>query len=196
MKYRLIVLVSILLVTVAWVKMNRETYPAPPAIYSQQSKTVNLKFKVTNMDLNSVELALNEGNGPNNFFCIFELSDGWVKGNFGMVLKDMSEKSLLKNNPGKKPDISHFEKSNNGEKINFYSFDQTLVQDDKGVSYIQMSYVGEPMPLIQSLRIEKPIRLPRHIAARFVNNGNFEFQAGNYGLDSEINGFWIPVKIL
>ena len=111
-------------------------------------------------------------------------------------MKLKSKKSLLKNNSGKKPDISHFEKSNNGEKINFYSFDQTLVQDDKGVSYIQMSYVGAPMPLIQSLKIEKPIRVPRHIAARFVNNGNIEFQAGNYGLDSKINGFWIPVKIL
>jgi len=196
MKYRLIILASILLVTVAWVKINRITYPAPPSNVNQQSKTVNLKFKVSNMDMNSVELALNEGSGANNFFCVFELSDDWVKGNLGMVLKDMSDKSLLKGNSGKKPDISQFEKSTNGEKLNFYSFDQTLVKDDKGVSYIQMVYVGAPIPLIQSLKIEKPIRLPRHIAARFVNNGNIEFQAGSYGLDTKINGFWIPVKIL
>jgi len=25
--------------------------------------------------------------------------------------------------------------------------------------------------------------------------GNVEFLAGRYGLDSEINGFWIPVKV-
>jgi hypothetical protein len=196
MKYRLIIFASIFLVIVAWVKINHETFPAPPDNFTVQSKTVNLKFKISNMDLNSVELALNEGSGANNYFCVFELSDGWKTGNFGMVLKDMSESSLLKGNSGRKPDISRFEKSNNGEKINFYSFDQTLVKDDKGLTYVQMCYAGAAMPLIQSLKIEKPIRLPRHIAARFVNNGNIEFQAGSFGLDSKINGFWIPVKIL
>ena len=196
MKRTLIFVGVIFLLTVAWVKMNNVVYPEPPANYSVSSEVVNLKFKVNNKDLKSVELSLNEGNGPNNLFCLFELSDSWVKGNFGMTLKGMSESNILKANSGSKPDISRFEKDNNGAKINFYSFDQTLVKDDKGVSYIQMCYVGPPMPLIESLKIEKPVRLPRNLSARFVNNSNIEFQAGTYGLDTKINGFWIPVSIL
>lgn len=195
MKRKLIFVGVIFLLTVAWVKLNHEVYPEPPANYSVTSEVVNLKFKVNNKDLGRVELALNEGNGPNNLFCLFELSDSWVKGNFGMTLKGMSETSLLKANSGSKPDISRFEKDNNGAKVNFYSFDQTLVKDDKGINYIQMTYVGPPMPLIESLKIEQPVRLPRNLAARFVNNSNIEFQAGTFGLDTKINGFWIPVRI-
>jgi hypothetical protein len=195
MKYWLVFFGVIFMLSVAWVKINHVTYPEPPANFSVQSGTVNLKFKVNNMDLNSIELSLNQGSGTNNLYAVFELSDGWVTGNFGLVLKDMSNKSLLKGNSGKKPDISRFQKGNNGEKVSFYSFDQTLVKDENGISYIQMRYVGSPMPLIQSLTIEKSIQLPKHISARFVNNGNIEFQAGNYGLDTNIKGFWIPVKI-
>jgi hypothetical protein len=58
-----------------------------------------------------------------------------------------------------------------------------------------MKYSGSPMPLIQSLNVEKNFVMPRHISARFVNRGNVEFIAGKYGLDPKINGFWIPVKI-
>jgi hypothetical protein len=196
MHIRIILIGIVFLLLAAWIKINHEVFPEPPANYSLESKTVNLKFKVTNKDLNSVEMALNEGSGTNNLFVVFELSDGWVKGNFGLVLKSMSENSSFKSNTGKKPDISRFEKDNKGEKITFYSFDQTLVKDDKGVSYIQMIYAGSPMLLIQSLKVEKNFKLPRYLSARFVNNGDVEFQAGAYGLDSKINGFWIPVKIL
>ena len=196
MKYKLVVIALIFMVSVAWVKLNHVTYPAPPSNYSVLAKTVNLKFKITNTSPNRVEMGLNEGSGANNYFVVFELSDGWASGNFGLVLKDMSERSSVKGNPGNKPDISRFEKDNKGGKINFYSFDQTLVKDDKGNNFIQMSYVGPPMPLIQSLKIENNLKLPRHVSARFVNNQTIEFQAGNYGLDSSINGFWIPVKVL
>lgn len=195
MKPRLIFLLVILILPVAWIAINHETYPAPPSVYSVAANTVNLKFRINNSDLNSVELALNEGSGANNLFCVFELSEGWKTGNFGMVLKDMSETSLLKGNSGKKPDISLFEKDNSGKKVSVYSFDQTLVKDEKGAWYIQMQYVGSPMPLIRSLKVDKNLKLPRNLSARFVNNQSIEFLAGTYGLDSKINGFWIPVKI-
>jgi len=196
MKKFLIIFSCIFLVTIAWVRINRETFPLPPAKYEVLSKTVTLKFKVSNSDLNSVELALNEGSGTNNLFVMFELSDGWINGNFGMVLKDMSEKSLFTGNSGRKPDISRFEKDNSGQRVNFYTFEQKLVKDENGANYIQMNYVGSPMLLIQSLKIEKPVKVPKNICARFGNQGNIEFQPGSFGLDSKINGFWIPVKIL
>lgn len=195
MKYKIVFAALIFFLLVAWIRINRETYTPPPLNYTEISKTVNLKFKVTNKDVNSVEMALNEGRGSNNLFVVFELFDGWYKGNLGLVLKDMSESSSLKSSSGKKADISKFEKDNKGEKINLYSFDQILVKDDKGESYIQMIYVGPDMPLIQSLKVEKNLKLPRHISARFVNNSNIEFLAGTYGLDPKINGFWIPVKV-
>jgi hypothetical protein len=195
MKYKLVISAFLLILLAAWIGINHKTFPPPPSNFSIASKTVNLKFKVTNKDMNSVEMALNEGQGSNNLYTLFELSDDWYKGNFSLVLKDMSANSLLRGNSGKQPDIQKFEKDNSGNKVTFYSFDQTLVKDNNGVSYIQMSYVGTPMPLIQSLRIEKNITLPRHISSRFVNNEDIEFQAGEYGIDSQINGFWIPVKI-
>jgi hypothetical protein len=195
MKKFVILLAVVFLVTIAWVRINRETYPLPPARYEVQSKTVTLKFKVSNADLNSVELALNEGSTTNNMFVMFELSDGWINGNFGLVLKDMSEKSNFSGNSGRKPDISRFEKDNSGNRVNFYTFEQVLVKDENGINYIQMRYTGAPMLLIQNLKIEKPVRVPRNISARFGNQGNIEFQPGSFGLDAKTNGFWIPVKI-
>ena len=195
MKHKFLYAFLIVLMLAGWVAINRETFPPPPDNFEELSKTVNLRFKIINMDVNKVEMALNEGRGPNNLFVLFELSDDWVKGNFGLVVKNMSEKSNLQSKSGKKPDISRFEKDNRGQKVSFYTFDQTMVKSEDGTTYIQMKYSGPPMPLIQSLNVERNFVMPRHISARFVNRGNVEFIAGKYGLDPKINGFWIPVKI-
>lgn len=195
MKNVLIVAVVLVLSLAAWVEINRETYPPPPDDVTGISKTVNLQFRVTNSDGDMVEMSLNQGGGPNNLVVLFALSDDWVKGRFGLKVKEMSEKSAFRGKSGKKPDIGRFEKDNKGQKVSTYSFDQMLVKDAKGVTYFQMRYAGSPMPLIQSLEIEKNFVMPRHISARFVNRGNIEFLAGEYGLDKKINGFWIPVNI-
>jgi nitrous oxide reductase accessory protein NosL len=195
MKRTLLFLVTAMFLLVSWIGINRETFPPPPENITKMAATVNLKFKVTNKDASSVEMALNEGRGPNNLVVLFDLSKDWYKGNFGLVLTDLSESSSFRGRSGKQADISRFEKDNSGKTVKFYSFEQTLVKDDNGESYIQMSYAGAPMPLIQSLEIKEDFPLPRHISARFVNKGNITFLAGKYGLDNAINGFWIPVKL-
>jgi len=195
MRFNILVVSIVLIVMVSWVKLNHNAYPPPPEQYEVVSKTVNLKFKVVSKDLNSIEMALNQGQGPNNLFVLFDLSEKWSSGNLGLILKGMSDKATLSNKGGKKADISKFEKDNSGKKVEFYSFDQEIVKDNQGISYMKMIYTGPPMSLIESLKIEKNILLPRHLTARFVNNGKIEFLAGEYGLDKDIKGFWIPVKM-
>ncbi len=195
MKYNILFVAVIGLLAIAWVKTNEEHFPPPPESFTAISKTVNLKFKINAKDLNSVELALNRGQGPNNFYVSFDISDKWASGNFGLIIKDMSEESKVRESSRNKADFSRFEKDNSGKKVDVYSFDQTIVEDQKGTTYLQFKYVGSPMPLIQSLKIENNITLPRHIAARFANKQNIELLPGNYGIDKKIEGFWVPIKI-
>lgn len=195
MRYNLLFVSVVLLALVSWMKLTSSGYPAPPDKYTSLSNEVNLKFKVIASDMNSVEMALNEGGGPNNLFVVFDLSENWTKGGFGLVLKNMSNRSSLQSRSGRKPDISRFEKDNNGRRVEFYSFSQELIRDANGNNFIKMSYVGPDMPLIENLQVAGNFQLPRNIAARFVNNGSIEFMAGSYGLDNSINGFWIPVRV-
>lgn len=195
MKYNILFVAVIGLLALAWVKTNEEHFPPPPETYTEISKTVNLKFRIGAKDLNSVELALNRGQGPNNFYVLFDMSDKWASGHFGLVLRDMSETSKLSNSSNKKGDFSKFEKDNSGKKVDVYSFDQTIVKDENGATFMQFKYVGAPMPLIQSLKVEKSITLPRNIAARFVNKQDIELLPGSYGIDAGISGFWIPINI-
>lgn len=183
-----------LVVSLSWMRNDLDTLPLPPENVTELSKTVSLKFKVSNIGSNGVELALNEGGGPNSFYVQFELAANWAKGDFGLVLNNMSEQSKLKPASGQKADIGRFEKDNNGKKVQFYQFDQTLVEGDDGVTYMKMSYAGTPMPMVQSLKVDRDLVLPRHISARFVNKNNLVFKAGQYRLDNSINGFWIPVE--
>jgi len=195
MRFNILFVSIALLILVSWMKLTGPVYPPPPDHYTPISKVVNLKFKIIASDMNSVEMALNEGGGPNNLFATFDLSENWSRGGFGLVLKNLSDRSSLSPRSGRKPDISRFEKDNNGRRVEFYSFSQELIQDANGNYFIKMSYVGPDMPLIESLRVDGNFQLPRNIAARFVNNGSIQFQAGNYGLDKSINGFWIPVQV-
>lgn len=195
MKYNLLFLAVICIVGLAWIKINHEKFPPPPKSYTEMSKTVNLKFKIGAKDLNSVELSLNRGQGPNNFYVLFDMSDKWASGNFGMILRDMSETSKLKSSSGKSGDFSRFEKDNSGKKVDVYSFDQTIVQGDDNVTYMQFKYTGAAMPLIQSLKVENKITLPRNISARFENKQDIVLLPGNYGIDPNISGFWIPIEI-
>ena len=183
-----------LVISLAWMRNDLDTLPLPPENTTELSKTVNLKFKVSNVSSNGVELALNEGGGPNSFYVLFDLSANWAKGDFGLVLNNMSEQSKIKGTSGPKADIGRFEKDNKGKNVQFYEFDQTLVKGEDGVTYMKMTYAGAPMPLIQSLKVAKDLVLPRHIAARFVNKNSLVFKAGQYRLDDSINGFWIPVE--
>lgn len=176
---------------------DEETYPSPPENYNVLASPVNFEFTVTNMKLGSVELGLKDGNNLHDLHCLFELSEDWVKGDFGLVLSDMSANSILPVGVGdEEPDISRFEMDNSGKEVKSYSFEQTLIEDDKEQKYIKMSYIGPSMPLIQSLKIKTNIQLPTGISAQFVDANIIEFQAGSYKLDPDINGFWIPVKVL
>ena len=169
MKIKIAIIASMLFATLAWLRNDNENLPLPPSDYTTIGKTVHLKFKLDKKSMDGVEFALNQGQGANNFFLLFDFSDDWVKGDFGLILKGMSEKSLTKNLAKTRVDISQFEKDTNGNKINHYEFDQTLILDKEGKSFIKMSYVGPSMPFVHSLKIEKDLPLPRHISARFVN---------------------------
>ena len=195
MRYNIFFVSLVLLALVSWVKLSGPAYPPPPQQYKNLSKTVNLRFKVIASDINSVEMALNEGGGANNMFVVFDLAENWGNGSFGLILKNMSEQATLPSRGGRKPDISRFEKDKNGRPVEFYSFSQELVQDNNGTYFIKMLYTGPEMPLIESLTVSGDFRLPRHLSARFVNNGSIEFLAGRYGLDNSIGGFWIPVRV-
>ena len=195
MKRLLIISVVLVVGLIAWVNINKINFPPPPVLKSEISKTVKLNFRIGTMDLNTVELALNRGQGENNLFVHLTLSENWKKGQFGMVLKAMSEVSSVKGNSGKKADVGKFEKDNEGKKINSYPFENVLVEDDKGDTYLQMKYVGASMPMLESLTIEETIILPKSLSARFVNNKSVHLHTGTFGLDSKINGFWIPASI-
>jgi hypothetical protein len=170
MKNKLIFIVFIILLVYTCEKITDETYPPPPENYSLIASPVNLNFKVTNMNLNSVEMSLTETIGSSNLFCLFKLSDDWIKGDFGLVLTDMSANSILTvGAKQEEPDISRFKTDNSGKEVKFYTFDNTLVEDDKGAYYMRMSYIGPSMPLIESLKLEKNIRLPLRISSLFVD---------------------------
>jgi hypothetical protein len=196
MKIKIVIFASILFATLAWLRNDSENLPLPPSDYTTIGKTVHLKFKLNKRSMAGVEFALNQGHGANNFFLLFDFSDDWVKGDFGLILKGMAENSLIKTPSKTRVDISQFEKDANGKKISYYEFDQTLIVDEEGESFIKMSYVGPTMPLVHSLKIEKDLPLPRHISARFVNKSNLVFKAGKYRMDKKINGFWIGVEEL
>lgn len=194
MRYNILFVSVVMLAFISWTRLSSVSATGP-SHYSSQSKVVNLKFKVTAKDMNSIEMGLNEGGGQNNMFVVFDLADNFAGGNFSLILKSVSERASLGQGSGRKPDVSKFERDNSGRAIDAYTFSQELVRDDKGNYYIKMQYVGAEMPMIQNLSIAGNFPLPRNIAARFVNNGSVEFLAGNYRLDGRINGFWIPVRV-
>lgn len=195
MKNKWIITILFFSAVVACDLFEKESFPEPPDNYVVLSDTVNLEFKVNRMDGISVELSLSEADDSSNYYCLFELSDDWLKGHFGLVLKEMSGSPILKENTGILPDISRFQKDNSGNNISTYSFDHALAEDDKDVTYIRLSYIGPAMPLIESLQVVKNMSLPGHISERFGLDQDIEFQAGKYGLDTNINGFWIPVLL-
>lgn len=197
MKCNYFFIVFLVFFALACKKDDKETYPSPPENYNVLASPVNFEFIVSNMNLGSVELGLKNGNNPYDLHCLFELSDDWVKGDFGLVLSEMSANNILPVGVGdEEPDISRFEMDNSGKEVKYYPFEQTLVEDDKEKKYIKMSYIGPSMPLIKSLKIKRNIQLPQAVSAQFVDANILEFQAGNYSLDPEINGFWIIVKVL
>jgi hypothetical protein len=195
MKTKLILTVLILISAAACELFDKEDFPEPPDSYTVLAETVSLEFRINRLDGVSVELSLNGAQESENLYFLFELSDDWKKGHFGLVLKDISGSGILNEDSGIKPDISRFQKDNKGNPVVTYTFDNTLVEDDEGSKYIRLSYTGPAMPLIESLQVAKNMSMPQHISDKFGIKEDIEFQEGKYGLDKDINGFWVPVLL-
>ena len=195
MKNIIIVCILILSTVTACELFEKETFPEPPENFTVLSDTLSLEFKVNRMDGIGVELSLSEAADTNNLYFLFNLSSEWIKGIFGLVLKDVSGSPILQEDTGITPDISRFEKDNQGNLVSTYPFNNLLVKDDEDVFFIMISYTGPAMPLIGSLEVEKYMSIPVHISEQFGIAEVVEFQTGKYGLDESINGFWIPVLL-
>lgn len=195
MKNKWILIILIISTVTACDLFEKESFPEPPENYTEMTGAINLEFKINRMDGISVEMSLSGADESNNLYFLYELSSDWVKGHFGLVLKDVSSSSILEENTGIFPDISRFQKDNDGNEVKTYSFDNLLIEDDQGMNYLKLSYTGPAMPLIESLQVEKNLVLPVRVSDWFGIEQDIEFQAGKYGLDANINGFWIPVLL-
>ena len=84
----------------------------------------------------------------------------------------------------------------NGVVIITYRGSATSEIREDGKLYMKMVYNGPSMPLIQSLKISRPMPVPEKLSRRFTKDGQVQLNAGTVYLDKNINGFWIPVSII
>jgi hypothetical protein len=173
---------------------NAAPVPAEDRYCAVDGKSVDLKFKITQATADQVELALNEGQGKQNVYFQFGYGAGWGGKKWSLVMKSLDEKSKIRGNDRAK--VAKFEKDNGGKPVNFYNLRHTIVEDNGGKLFMQMSYIGAAMPLLDELVVSQNFNIPKSIANRFGEKGTIQFQKGTYAADKSINGFRIPIKIL
>ena len=207
MKKSLIILLAVPLAAIAWVGFNWFTLPAPPLILRNISPEIDLEFTINKVGGTEIELSLNGESGANAYFTHFTMSDGWTKGQPGLVLSSMGNTSKMRNrgvgagaylNEKKqdpKKDFSKFMKDDRGKVVNTYVFNQVLSEGQDGKLYMKIAYKGPRMPLLQTLKLDRPLLVPQHISKKFTDKGQLQFNAGTVYLDKKTNGFWIPVEI-
>lgn len=173
--------------------LNEDATPVAPEdrYYVKDNKPVDLKFQISQVSAEMVELSLNQGQGSQNLFFQFQLGSGWESGKSSLVMKGLSDKSKVKGNERAK--IARFEKDSKGKPVNFYTLRHTIVEDNKGQKFMEMSYIGAAMPLLDELVVEKDHEIPVSLTKRFGVDG-LVFKAGTYKIDKTINGFRIAIK--
>lgn len=176
--------------------LNKDATPvAPEDRYCVvNDKSADLKFKINQATADNIELALNEGQGNQNVFFQFGFGAGWGSGKSALILKGLDEKSKIKGTDLSK--VGRFAKDDAGKPVNFYPLRNTLVEGSGGKLYIQMSYIGAAMPLLDELIVEKAVSMPKSINNRLGADGTVQFLPGAYKIDKSINGFRVAVKML
>lgn len=202
------VLISFIILSLAWMGFVREPLPDVPGICGDLSGEVGLDFSINTMDHTGVELGLNNKVGGKGLFVQFRMNNAWKTGRPGLVLAGMKGNSDFRNGmspqayldaPGRQQkqgkDFSDFMKDKSGKAVSTYSFNQKLVEGNGGKTFMQMSYDGPAMEMIQTLEIPRPVTVPAHISQQFTSEGIIQFQPGTVAFDRQINGFYIPVVV-
>lgn len=199
---------AFLLLNLVWMGFVREPLPPVPNITAELSDPVKLDFSINSMDYNGVELAMDDKIQGKGMYVQFKMANAWKTGRPGLVVAGIKPSSAFKGgmspkkylddekrkaNRGK--DFSDFMKNKKGQPVTSYTFVQTLVEDDKGDTYLRMTYDGPDMEMIQLLEVPRPVTVPAHVSRQFTDEGIIQFQPGTVAFDSKIRGFNIPVVI-
>lgn len=208
MKKVALLALALILISLAWMGFVREPLPLIPEISHPISEKVDMKFSINTMNYSGLELALNEKVGGKGMFVQFKMSNAWKTGRTGLVLTGIKNHSDFnigmpptaylnddKRKTKKEKDFSNFMKDSRGKAISTYTFAHTLVEDKSGKYYMQMSYQGSAMEMLQMLEIPRPVTVPAPVSRKFMPKGIIQFQPGNVAFDSKIKGFNIPVVI-
>jgi hypothetical protein len=199
---------AFILINLAWMGFIREPLPPIPEITKPISEKVNMKFSINSMNYSGLELALNEQTGGKGMYVQFKMANAWKTGRVGLVVAGIKTRSDFKNGMSPKKylndtnrkvkegkDFSNFMKDNRGNSIHLYSLQHTLVEGKSGKNYMQMSYNGPSMEMLQTIQITRPVTVPAHISRKFIAKGIIQFQPGTVAFDNKIKGFNIPVVI-
>lgn len=208
MKKAALIFAGLILLSLAWMAFVRQPLAPIPEICAPLSDEVEFDFSINTMDYSGLEFSLNKKIEGQGMYVQFKMANSWKTGRTGLVCSGikptssfkggMSPKDYLKDpkraEKGDK-DFSDFMKDSKGKPVSSYSFKQMLVEGKDGKTYMQITYDGVAMELIQTLEIARPITLPAHISRQFVPDGIVQFQSGTITMDKKINGFYIPVTI-
>ena len=208
MKKILIATAALLISSVAWMAMIREPLPEIPEILRPVSDEVPFDFQITSMNYNSVEMGLQRKVGGKDLFVHFGMDNAFKTGRSGLVLKGlsgrpslaggMSAQKYLNDENRKKQnenDFSAFMKDRSGKNLTTYKFNQMLEEGRDGNTYMLIAYNGPTMNMIQTLDIQRPVTLPKHISQLFSDEGIIQFKRGKVAFDTQAKGFHIPVEI-
>ena len=162
--------------------------------YEVQGEMVPLDFRVHKFNASGVELALNSPQVP-TFFIQFDVSMNGFSPEVTMA--GLSKGSRLDGtaSPRHMPDFP-FLRDKQGNPVMRYTFENQLATDNQFNQALRMTYRGVPVPLVETLIIKEPFVLPPALSQRFDVDGQIEFQPGSLRLDREIDGFWIPIRVV
>lgn len=199
---------TMIVASLAWMGFIREPLPALPVVCAELSERVPLNFVINRMDYTSLEFALADKLDGKGMFLQFSMAKTWKTGRTGLVLSSIREASGF--NIGMPPtvylkdekrlvkgekDFSDFMKDSRGKSISTYAFTQQLVEARDGKMYMQISYSGPAMEMLQTLEVSRPLTLPAPVSRKFVSKGIIQFQPGTVAFDDKIKGFSIPVTV-
>ena len=181
------------LLVAAFAFTSRDT-PQVEHTFVPEGEMVALNFRVHKFNPNGVELALSNPRVP-TFFIQFDVSmDGFSP---VVTMTGLSNGSRLKGtaSPRNMPDFP-FLRDKQGNPVMRYTFENQLATDDQFNQALRMTYRGVPVPLVETLVIDEPILLPPALSEQFDVDGQIQFQPGKLTLDRQIEGFWVPIRVI
>lgn len=173
-----------------------EKADVPSVSYTAVSEPLRLDFSVNKINSSGVELNLKNADRANHLFLQFGVA--MKDGKPVVTLTGAGNRSQHSGAAPKKESLPNwpFLKSKDGSSVVEFSFENQLVQDEKGNQFVRMAYVGAPVPLISTLVIERPATMPPIVTEAFGVSGPIQFVPGTYQLDEKLKGFAVPVRVL